>query len=315
MRVLATSLLGLSLFLATASASIPELAGYNVVWSDDFNGNHGAGVDHTKWAQVVGPGNAGNREVEVYTAGTSNVHLSGDGQLYIVPTLDSGTWHSGRLEGNVAEACSPGGAMVFQAELWVPDFTGSPAKFLGLWPAFWALGNDLRTSGVPWPKCGEWDIFETADWASDQNHGTLHYEDANGNHVDMGSPGVMYATGQYHTWAFKVDLRNSDWTQQKLIWYLDGTQYYQITGAMIGTYQQWVQVAMNDFYPVLNMAVGGDYPKFPTSQTVSGFDSSLRVKVVLEVGDSEERNPSNGLSVNKAGCKGEMRQNHRVDAK
>ncbi|KAJ6562361.1 glycoside hydrolase family 16 protein [Mycena capillaripes] len=250
-------LLTLCLFLATASASIRLLNGYKKV------GNPGA-----------------NGELEVYTSGTANVHLSGDGQLYIIPTLSNGQWSSGGIESNFEQACDEGGAMIFQAELWVPDFTGSPAKFAGLWPAFGAKGNDYRSSGVPWPRCGQWDIFEVTEKLSNQNQGTLHYEDANGNPNGAFNKRVTYAGDQYHTWAFRVDRRNSDWTQQALTWYLDGTAFYQVTGAMIGTFEQWVQLAWNDYYIVLNMAVGGDYPGNPTSQTVSGFDASMRVQYV-----------------------------------
>ncbi|KAJ7922271.1 glycoside hydrolase family 16 protein [Mycena leptocephala] len=250
MPAIGVSLLSLCLLLATASASIPQLDGYKIVWSDDFNGDQGASVDPSKWTQKVGP-TGNNGELEVYTSGTNNVHLSGDGQVYIVPTLSDGTWSSGRLESTTAQSCADGGAMVFQAEILVPDLTNKPAKFAGLWPAFWALGDNIRTSGVKWPKCGEWDIFE-----------------------------VEYAGGQYHTWAFKVDRRNTDWTQQKLTWYLDGAQYYQVTGAMISTHDQWVQLAYDPYFPILNLAIGGDYPGFPTSQTVSGFEASMRVKYV-----------------------------------
>ncbi|KAF8200588.1 glycoside hydrolase family 16 protein [Mycena galopus ATCC 62051] len=222
---------------ATASASIPALSGYSVVWSDDFNGDHYTGVDLSKWNQIVGnPGD--NGELEVYTSGTNNVHLSGDGQLYIVPILSGETWYSGRLESITSEACDSGGAMVFQAELWVHDFNGSPAEFAGLWPAFWALGEDKRSNGVPWPTCGEWDIFETADPRGNENHGTLHFTNADGSQNNGFSGGVAYAGGQYHTWAFKVDRRNSDWTKQALTWYLDGTAFYSwrlYTGDRIGT--------------------------------------------------------------------------------
>jgi beta-glucanase (GH16 family) len=280
MPAIGVSLLSLCLLLATASASIPQLDGYKIVWSDDFNGDQGASVDPSKWTQKVGP-TGNNGELEVYTSGTNNVHLSGDGQVYIVPTLSDGTWSSGRLESTTAQSCADGGAMVFQAEILVPDLTNKPAKFAGLWPAFWALGDNIRTSGVKWPDCGEWDIFEVTDKIGDRNQGTLHFLDPstgkdNGNFNGQ----VEYAGGQYHTWAFKVDRRNTDWTQQKLTWYLDGAQYYQVTGAMIGTHDQWVQLAYDPYFPILNLAIGGNYPGFPTSQTVSGFDASMRVKYV-----------------------------------
>lgn len=31
----------------------------------------------------------------------------------------------------------------------------APAKYKGLWPAFWALGQGIK-EGAKWPKCGEW---------------------------------------------------------------------------------------------------------------------------------------------------------------
>lgn len=252
----------IALLWAPTLATIPSLPNYHVVWSDDFDGDHYAGVDPSKWVQIAKSNNA-NGEVETYTSGTDNVHLSGDGQLYIVPTKSDGKWYSGRLESNTNQVCDVGGAMIFQSELWVPDFTGNPAKFAGLWPAFWAKGNNYRSSGVPWPRCGEWDIFEVTDKMSNQNQGTLHFQDANGNNNGAFNGRVTYQGGQYHTWAFKVDLRNSDWTKQSLIWY-----------------EQWVQLAQSPYYILLNVAVGGGYPGNPTQSTVSGYDASMRVKYV-----------------------------------
>ncbi|KAJ7616317.1 glycoside hydrolase family 16 protein [Mycena polygramma] len=279
MPSIAAPLLTLCVILATASASIPTLNGYEVVWSDDFNGDHGASIDTSKWDQRAYTPTT-NGEDEIYNAGTGQVHLSGDGQLYIVPTLSGGEWLSGRVESWTAQACEGGGAMIFQAEIQVPNFTGSPSKFAGLWPAFWAKGESYRSSGVSWPLCGEWDIFEVTDRLSNQNQGTLHFQDANGNENSDFNGRVTYAGGQYHTWAFKVDRRNADWTQQQLTWYLDGNEYYHVTGAMVGTFDQWVDLAYKSYYIILDVAVGGDYPGDPTSQTVSGFDASMRVQYV-----------------------------------
>lgn len=269
----------LALLWAPALATIPALSGYHVVWSDDFDGNHGDGINLSQWVQVAKSNNA-NGELETYTSGTANVHLSGDSQLYIVPTLSNGKWSSGRIESVTSQACDDGGAMVFQSELWVPDFTGNPAKFAGLWPAFWTKGNNYRTDSVPWPRCGEWDIFEVTDKMSNQNQGTLHFVDAKGQNNGAFNGRVTYQGGQYHTWAFKVDRRNSDWTKQSLIWYLDGTPYYTVTGAMIGTFDQWVQLAQSPYYIILNVAVGGGYPGNPTQNTISGYDASMRVRYV-----------------------------------
>ncbi|KAF7291877.1 Glycoside hydrolase family 16 protein [Mycena indigotica] len=263
-------------------ASIPSLSGYHVVWSDDFNGAQGTGVDTSKWNQIAKHPTA-NGEQETYTSGTGNVHLSGDGQLYIIPTKDSsGNWLSGRIESNAAFTAPTGGAMVIQAELWVPDFAGNPATRAGLWPAFWTLGNRLRSSGCAWPKCGEWDIFEVTPWLENHNVASLHYQLNDGTKVTLNDANhhAAYSGGQYHTWAVKVDLRNSDWTQQTLSFWLDGTQYYSVSGSQIGDQGLWSTLAWWDYYVIFNVAVGGGYPGNPGSQTVAGYDSSMRVRYV-----------------------------------
>nr|GAT54829.1 glycoside hydrolase family 16 protein [Mycena chlorophos] len=273
------------LLLATAAAvhaAIPSLSGYSVVWSDDFNGAQGTGVDTSKWVQIA-KHPTDNGELETYTAGTGNVHLSGDGQLYIIPTKDSsGNWDSGRIESNAEFTAPTGGAMIFQAELWVPDFAGDPATTLGLWPAFWALGNRQRSSDCPWPKCGEWDIFETIPSLENNNVATLHYQLEDGTDVTLNGPGakVAYSGNAYHTWAIKVDLRNSDWTQQTISFWLDGTNYHSVSGADINDQDIWSTLAWSDYYIILNVAVGGGYPGNPGSQTVSGYASSMRVEYV-----------------------------------
>ncbi|KAJ7793299.1 hypothetical protein B0H14DRAFT_3498234 [Mycena olivaceomarginata] len=157
----------------------------------------------------------------MYTAGAGNVHLSGDGQLYIIPMKSGNTWNSGRIESITLQSCTSGEAMVFQAEIWVPNFTGSPAH------------------GAGWLRCGE----RVSDRLSDKNSGTLHFANRDGGHNGAFS-------GQ--------DLRgrNSDWMQQKLTWYLDGTEYYLVTGAQIGGFTQWTELVYNPYFVILNMAAG-----------------------------------------------------------
>ncbi|KAJ7054424.1 glycoside hydrolase family 16 protein [Mycena amicta] len=241
--------LSLSLLVAgTARATIPTLPGYHVLWSDDFNGAN---------------------------AGTGNVHLSGDGQLYIIPTKDaSGNWLSGRIESNAEFTAPTGGAMVIQSELWRPA--------AGLWPSFFALGNPTRSSGCPWPKCGEWDIFEVTPWLNNHNVASLHYQSADGTDITLTDANntAAYSGGQYHTWAIKVDLRNADWTEQSISFWLDGTEYYTVTGGQISDEISWSTLAADDYYVILNVAIGGVYPGNPGAQTVAGFASSLRAKYV-----------------------------------
>lgn len=64
----------------------------------------------------------------------------------------------------------------------------------------------------------------------------------------------------------------------KLIWYLDGMEFYRVTGEMVGTLEQWKQLAWQSYFMILQVAVGGSYADFPTDSTVSGYDGSMRVR-------------------------------------
>jgi beta-glucanase (GH16 family) len=277
-----SQLVSLCLLLATARAAIPQLSGYRVVWSDDFNGGKGAAVDSSKWNQISNVKNS-NNEQQIYTEYASNAHLSGDGQLYIVPTKHSGAttyWTSARLESTGSWTPGAGKATLYQAEVRVPDFTGNPAKFAGLWPAFWTKGNSFRTSNVPWPTCGEWDILEVVSQMSNRNQATIHFTDATGHHNGAFNGQVTYQGGAYHTWAVKVDRRNSDWKQQTITVYLDGKAFYHFTGANIGTLAQWKTLAWSPYYFILNIAIGGNYSGPTTASTVDGYEASMRVRYV-----------------------------------
>lgn len=264
----------------------PKIDNYRIIWADDFNGTKGNVESASNWNRIVKSDNP-NQEAELFTDYASNAHLSGDGQLYIVPIRKGNNpsyWTSARLESTKSWSAPAGKAVIFQAEIRVPDFTGSPAKFAGLWPSFWTLGASHRApKNVSWPKCGEWDIFEVTNKMGNRNQGTLHFTDAKGNHNGELKGSVNYQGGQYHTWALKADRRNGDWRQQRLGWYLDGKEYHHVTGAMVGTEQQWHELAWSPYYIVLQVAVGGaaeSYPGVATDNTVSGFESAMRVKHV-----------------------------------
>ncbi|KAK6345903.1 hypothetical protein TWF730_010246 [Orbilia blumenaviensis] len=269
--------------LAAKALAVPALSGYSVTWSDEFDGPYG-GSPTGGWNRIVRtPAQNSNDEEQFYTDYSSNGQLWGDGQLFIIPDKRGSNpeyWTSARFETTGAWHCPAGKAMIFQAELRGPDFTGNPSNLQGIWPAFWALGNACRNGGS-WPDCGEWDIFETINDLGDRNQGVLHFAKTNGDH-DSRSGQVQYTGGQYHTWAIKVDRRNSDWNQQKLIWYKDGTEYMSVTGANIGNFQIWEKLVYKSFYIILNVAVGGTYSyggKW-TAATIDGTPAALRVKYV-----------------------------------
>ncbi|KAK6542238.1 hypothetical protein TWF694_006201 [Orbilia ellipsospora] len=277
------------LLLGEALAVPPALSGYSITWYDEFDGALG-GFPTGGWTRkvVTDPSSQNsNDEVQYYTEYSSDGELWGDGQLFIIPHKKGlGTsaspyyWTSSRFETTGSWSCPAGKAMIFQANLRGPDFTNNPSNLQGIWPAFWAKGNACRNGGS-WPDCGEWDIYETINDLGANNQATLHYKPTNSDHAQF-SGKIDYTGAEYHTWAVKVDRRNSDWTQQKIIWYRDGTDYLTVTGSQIGNLGIWTKIAYSPFYMILNVAVGGagSYGGAVTPSTIDGTAAALRIKWV-----------------------------------
>lgn len=257
------------------AGTAPTLPNFNLIWSDTFEGDAGTAPSTDNWVHRTGA--QSNNEVETYTTTTDNCALSGDGSLVITPLLsETGEWTSCRIETNSEFTCAEGEMMVIQALIKLGSTSGIGGH-AGIWPAFWALGASMR-SGTEWPQCGEWDIMENVN-AQSLGYGTLHCAD-----VCDGTNGLGAAIGfdysAYHTWAFAVDLTNSDWTQQQMRWYLDGQLYHTITGANIGTESEWTDLTSKPYFLILNVAVGGNWPGNPNADTVDGAASSMQVQYV-----------------------------------
>jgi hypothetical protein len=256
----------------------PQKDGFAMVWWDDFQGPAGSSPNGDLWNIITGPGPANNNEIETYTTLATNVSLSGDGRLILVPIQvpPVGQWTSGRVEGKGPQSCDPNHKMIFEAAIQIGN-SGSN----GIWPAFWALGESIN-QGVPWPKCGEWDILETRldqPWSQS----TVHWQDSQGNNQDFVNAQVNYPQGNTNTWTMIMDLTSSDYTQQSLTFQLNGNTFLTATpGAMNAGEYEWSQVTQGGFYPILNIAVGGNnsFPGPTNSNTQGGFASDLAVDYV-----------------------------------
>ena len=82
-------------------------------------------------------------------------------------------------------------------------------------------------------------------------YGTAHWQAANGSQADYGN-NMVTTPGDYHVYAI-------EWDPDYIRWFVDGTQYHamQITGGTGNT-----QAFAKDFFLLLNMAVGGNWPGF-----------------------------------------------------
>jgi beta-glucanase (GH16 family) len=129
----------------------------------------------------------------------------------------------------------------------------------GLWPAFWMLGSNFNQVG--WPQCGEIDIMEYLGNKPTQVFGTIHGPGFAGAE----SIGKKYSllNGRFDT---EFHVFGIEWTENHINWYVDNVLYSQITREKV-TEEGGQWVFDNDFFMILNIAVGGNLPGSPDANT------------------------------------------------
>ncbi len=245
-------------------------AQYVLVWSDEFSGSE---LDNTKWSHETGGNGWGNNESQYYTTNSTNLNVS-NGELSIIAlqeaignnpytsakivTKDKLEFQFGKVEARIK--CPMG---------------------QGLWPAFWMLGADIDQ--VSWPMCGEIDVMEHVNNEA-LTHGTAHWD--NGGHTYQGSPVANNNPDEFHVYAVV-------WDSTKIQWLLDGNIFFglNIANGVNGTSE-----FQNDFYLILNLAVGGNWPGYPNSSTV--FPAELKVDYVRIYKDQSEVSVEENTLVN-----------------
>ncbi|KAG6030242.1 hypothetical protein E4U19_000520 [Claviceps sp. Clav32 group G5] len=269
-------------FAASVQAGAPGYPGFSLRWQDDFSGARGTSPNTRNWNIITG--NLGvNGELQTYSSSTRNVQLSGANSLQIAPLRDGsarGGWTSGRLESKYVFTPTVGKITRVEASLRFGSNDQGAKK--GIWPAWWMLGNSLRTGGKRWPECGEIDVMEQVNGQA-IGHGTMHCQKDPGGICNepggIGSP-VGFSNNGYHTWRVEFDRRSNDWRQQTVSWYLDGRNFHQVTGARINDLATWTTLCQSPMYFILNVAVGGSWPGAPTAATKDGFASGMEVGYV-----------------------------------
>ncbi len=243
------------------------------VWSDNFDGASGTGVNTSNWRYDTGTG-WGTGEIETMSNSTANVQLDGSSHLKITAIRDAnGNWTSGRIESQRADFAAPvGGMLQVSASVQQPNVSGAAAA--GYWPAFWMLGAQYRVDGN-WPNDGEIDIMEDVNGLSSV-FGTLHCG------VDPGGPcneTTGIGSGQhacpgcqtaFHTYSMIVDRSVSP---EQIRWYLDGANYFTVNANQVDA-TTWANAVDHGFYIIFDLAMGGGFPNAfgggPTSATQSG---------------------------------------------
>jgi Ricin-type beta-trefoil lectin domain/Glycosyl hydrolases family 16 len=259
--------------VAAAPATVPgPPSGWSTVFSDDFNGSSGSGID-SQWMYDTGAGSSfGTGEIETMTNSTSNVHLDGNGNLDVTALGSGSSWTSGRVQTTSANVGAPAGG-----QLEVTASIEQPSGGLGYWPAFWMLGPGQ------WPENGEIDIMEDVNSLSELS-GTVHCGvDPGGpcnepNGIGSGLRGCSGCQSGYHTYTMILNRTNT--SAESITFYLDGSAYFTATEAQVGT-ATWQAAFDHNLSIILDLAMGGAYPNgvcnctTPTSSTASGGTMSV----------------------------------------
>jgi hypothetical protein len=267
--------------LAVPAAVPGPPSGWSTVFSDDFSGASGSGVD-SQWMYDTGAGASfGTGEIETMTNSTSNVRLDGNGDLDITALGSGSSWTSGRIQTTSANVGAPAGG-----ELEVTASIEQPSGGLGYWPAFWMLGPGQ------WPENGEIDIMEDVNSLSELS-GTVHCgTDPGGpcNEPDGIGSGLVGCSGcqsGYHTYTMILNRTNT--SAESITFYLDGNSYFTVTEAQVGT-ATWQAAFDHNLSIILDLAMGGAYPNgvcnctSPTSSTASGGTMSVAYVAAYSTG-------------------------------
>jgi hypothetical protein len=293
-----------------ASASIPPApTGWNTVFSDDFTGAAGSGLNTANWLYDTGTGypggaaNWGTGEVETMTSSTQNVFQDGNGNLVIKALRDgSGHWTSGRVETQRTDFAAPaGGKLRMEASIQQPNVSGTAAA--GYWPAFWALGAAARpVAATNWPSIGEIDMMEDINGRSSE-FGTLHCGSSPGGPcnettgIGSGERACGGCQTGVHQYAVEYDRSVSP---EQLRYYLDGTNFFTINATQVDA-TTWNNALHHGFFMILDLAMGGGFPAAfgggPTGSTQPGVPMLVDYVRVLTSGGSGNPPPPSGGAI------------------
>ena len=206
------------------------IAGYNLVWNDEFNNNK-LGAD---WTYEVQPAGWVNNELQAYVQEDQVAQVS-NGTLKINLLDDNGTIKSARLYARKSTGWKYG---YIEASIKLP-------KGKGTWPAFWMMPVNF----TGWPADGEIDIMEEVGYDPNVVVSTIHCNKYNngGTAIESARRTVSTAQSDFHVYGM-------EWTADHMTFYVDGEKLLTYNNDGTGK-DAWPFDAA--FYPILNLAWGG----------------------------------------------------------
>ena len=239
-------------------------------FADEFSGRSGQTFDSSKWTAEVGGSGWGNEELQYYRDNIENARLDGKGNLAITAFKMDSKSHLPCWYGK----CLYTSARLITKKKFEFKYGRIEARIklpegVGVWPAFWMLGNDIDQVG--WPGCGEIDILEFIGREPTKIYGTVHGPGYSGAKSIGGSTstGAVRASADFHTYAI-------EWSEDEIRWFFDGKMYHRFSRADVPSGSNWV--FDHPFFIIINFAVGGKWPGSPDAKTK--FPQSMLIDYV-----------------------------------
>jgi beta-glucanase (GH16 family) len=228
---------------------------WNLVWSDEFDGN---AIDGSKWVHEVDCNGGGNNEYQCYTSRSENSVVR-DGKLIITAKHEHYT-----ANGQTRDYTS---ARLRGLQAWKYGKVSASIKLPNgkhLWPAFWMLPQD-NVYGQ-WAASGEIDIMEAKGERINSSSSALHFGGGWPNNrfvMHEQDWGKDLSTG-FHE--FSVEW-NSEW----MAFSVDNEEHFRVNltrnwygGVGPNPYKAEGQPWDQKFHLMINMAVAGGFFKgFP----------------------------------------------------
>lgn len=232
--------------LTLAPAGGVPYGNMNIVWSDEFNET---AINNKVWTYDTGGGGWGNSEQEYYTSRTNNAYVA-NGMLHIVARQEA----YGGYSYTSARMKSEGlfswlyGRIEWRAQL---------PSGAGYWPALWMLGTNITSEG--WPACGEIDVLENNGSTPPMAQGSIHSgTDATAIYNFPDGGGVT----NFNTYTL-------DWTTNAILFYVNGHLYETQTSWGSSTGNAYPFPFNQPFFLIMNVAVGGSYLGYPTTNAIN----------------------------------------------
>lgn len=221
---------------------------WELVWSDEFN--YTGFPDPAYWTYETGGGGWGNNELQYYKADDEDNCWVADGMLTITAINESyggRDYTSARIITRDKFSFQYG---KFEASMKLPYSKG-------LWAAFWAMGQNIGQVG--WPACGEIDIMEFIGGTTNDSkiYSTLHWD--NNGHQQYGTSYTL----PEGIFADTFHVISCEWSPTTVRTFVDGKQFY-----VIDIRPDYLSEFHQDFFILLNLAVGGNWPGSPDATSV-----------------------------------------------